>query len=369
MSAPGGAVIALALALGLALGGCAANESTDSLTGQGGSAALAGTLNGGGASSQTAAQEAWRAGFEDANPAVIVNYDPTGSGAGREAFAAGGLAFAGTDAPFSLEAIRQAEFASCAPGSGLVELPAYVSPIAVAFNLDGIDSLNLDAATIARVFSGEIARWDHPAITGQNAGLGHRLPSLPITPVHRSDKSGTTQNFTDYLAAASGGAWTRGAAEEWPAGLAGEAADKTQGVRETLATTAGAIGYLDASQAGGLGTVALRVGGQYTAYSPEGAALAVGRAEMEPDRSPGDIVVRLDRAISQAGAYPLVLVSYLVACVRHVDPAAGALAKAYLAYAASTEGQAAAAANAGSVRLTDDPALGPALARAIEAMR
>ncbi|HWR86552.1 MAG TPA: extracellular solute-binding protein, partial [Rhodoglobus sp.] len=162
-----GTIGAVAIAGSLLLASCAANEAPSGGETEGGSD-LSGTLVGAGASSQGSAQEAWIAGFQEANPDVTINYDPAGSGAGRETFLAGGSQFAGSDRAFNDEELAAGGFAACAPDSGLVELPLYISPIAVIFNLEGVDSLNLDAATIAGIFAGSITSWDDPAIAEQN---------------------------------------------------------------------------------------------------------------------------------------------------------------------------------------------------------
>jgi phosphate transport system substrate-binding protein len=357
----------------LALGACAANESDkdpqESTSGPESSqteASLSGTLAGGGASSQTAAQEAWRAGFQSANPGATITYDPTGSGVGRTNFTEGGIAFVGTDAAFKTDDIAAGAFPACAAKSALVEVPAYISPIAVAFKLDGVDKLNLDAQTIAKIFRGEISHWNDPAIGGQNDGV--ELPDLAITPVHRSDKSGTTGNFTDYLHQAAAGAWPEEEAEEWPAELGGEAAEKTQGVREVITSTTGAIGYLDASQAADLGTVALKVGDQYVEYSAAAAAKAVSASSLEEGRADNDLVFKLNRTSTEQGVYPLILVSYLVACEKYADSATGELVSAFFTYVTSDEGQEAAARNAGSAPLGSDPSLAEKVIKAVAAI-
>ncbi len=364
-----------AIAAALSLGSCAVNEEAPSSdqagTSPGGSptaaaATLAGVIDAGGSSAQTAAQEAWRAGFQAAHPQVTVNYDPTGSGTGRQNFADGGYLVAGTDAAFRPDETA-GPFAACAAGSALVEVPAYISPIVLGFTLDQVEDLKLDAATIARIFTGEVTRWDDPAIAGQNPGLA--LPATAITPVHRSDDSGTTENFTDYLFEAADGVWTWEADQSWPAELAGEAAEKTQGVRETVASTPGAIGYLDASQAAGLGTVAVKVGDDYVRQSAEAAAAAVGASPLEAGRLGVDLVVDLDRTPAGQGVYPLVLVSYLAACQTYADPQTGALVRAYLQHVVSDQGQAAAAANAGSAPLGGDPDLAAKAAEAVAGIR
>src|SRR5690606_37638359 len=113
---------------------------------------LSGTLNGGGASSQEAAQNAWRAGFQEANPDVTVNYDPTGSGGGRENFISGGFAFAGSDSYLDDdEGELSAATEQCQAEP--IEIPNYVSPIAVVFNVEGVDELNLTPEAIAGIFN------------------------------------------------------------------------------------------------------------------------------------------------------------------------------------------------------------------------
>lgn len=326
--------LAVAAAASLLLTSCAANESAAS--GSDSDSSLSGTLIGGGASSQQAAQEAWVAAFQEANPDVTVEYAPEGSGAGRENFMAGASSFAGSDAAFTSDEISSGEFASCAADSSIIEIPAYISPIAIVFNVDGIDSLNLDAATLAGIFSGEITTWNDEAITSQNPDAD--LPDQAITAVHRSDESGTTENFTDYLHAAAGDIWDSEASETWPYD-GGEGAQGTSGVIDAVTNGTGTIGYADASRAGDLGTVAVGVGDEYVPYSAEAAAAIVDASPFAEGREDGDLAIELDRSSTEAGVYPIVLVSYLIACSEYEDAEAAELTKAYLSYVISDEGQ------------------------------
>jgi phosphate transport system substrate-binding protein len=157
------AALPAAVVLSLALTACgAANEdNTTSTSGSTSDAALSGTIAGAGSSAQAAAMEAWVAGFNSENPDVTVNYDPIGSGGGREQFIAGGTDFAGSDAYLDAEELPAAQD-RC--GGDVIEVPEYVSPIAVAFNLDGVDQLNLGPAEIACIFAQKITTWDDPAI-------------------------------------------------------------------------------------------------------------------------------------------------------------------------------------------------------------
>ena len=340
-----GGIAAIALVGALALASCAANEGGETEA----PSDLSGTLVGAGSSAVGAAQETWIAEFQTANPDVTITYDPAGSGAGRETFLAGGSDFAGTDRAFNDEEVAAGGFASCAEDSGIVQLPLYISPIAVIFNLEGVDSLDLDADTIAGIFAGTITNWSDAAIADQNEGV--ELPDLAITPVHRSDDSGTTENFTDYLAQAAPSVWTYEADGVWPLST-GEAAQGTSGVVDAVTNGTGTIGYADASRAGDLGTVAVKIGDEYVPFSSEAAAAIVDASPFVEGRPDFDLSIELDRT-PDAAAYPVVLVAYLVGCETYLDAAQAELVKAYFTYMASPEGQAAASEGAGSAPISD----------------
>lgn len=340
------AVIAVTAAL--ALSSCAANEG--GAAPEESASTLSGNLVGAGASSQDAAQQSWIAGFQTANPDVTIDYDPSGSGAGRETFLEGASDFAGSDRAFDDEELAAGGFAKCAPDSTIVELPLYISPIAVIFNVEGVDTLNLDAATIAGIFAGTITNWNDPAIAATNPDA--TLPDLAITPVHRSDDSGTTENFTEYLGAAAPDVWTYEADGVWPF-EGGEAAQGTSGLVDAVTNGTGTIGYADASRAGDLGTVAVQVGDEFVSYSPEAAAAIVDASPFAEGRAEGDLAIEIDRTSTEAGVYPVVLVSYLIACGTYADAENVELVTSYLSYIASPEGQDTAATDAGSAPISD----------------
>jgi phosphate transport system substrate-binding protein len=332
----------------LALTACGGNGgSTDESPAAGSGSApaeVSGTLIGGGASSQESAMTAWTDGVTQVHPDLTVQYDPVGSGSGREGFLAGQYSFAGSDAAMDAEEMTAAE-GVCGP-EGVFHVPAYISPVAVAFNLEGVDQVNMDADTIAKVFTGEIKTWNDPAIAAQNEGV--ELPDTAITVVHRADDSGTTENFTEYLAAAAPESWTHDVVETWPAEITAESAQQTSGVVSLTESTDGAITYADASQIGGLGTVAVKVGEEYVPYSAEAAAAAVEKA------APGEAgAVELDRTTTEAGVYPVVLVSYHIFCNQYQDQETADTAKAFGEYVVSEEGQTAAAESAGNAPISD----------------
>lgn len=347
------AAIALAASAALVLSSCAANESGTDTTSE-----LSGNLVGAGASSMASAQEAWIAAFQTANPGVSVTYDPTGSGAGRETFIAGGSNFAGSDSYLKDEELAAGEFGSCVAGTTPFEVPVYISPIAVIYNLEGVTELNLDAATIAGIFKGTITNWNDPAIAAQNEGV--ELPDLAITAVHRSDDSGTTKNFSDYLLQNAPEVWDIAEADDPFPYEYGEGAQGTSGVVDAVKNGTGTIGYADASKAGDLGIANIKVGDEYIAYTPEGAAALVANAQRVEGRDSTDMAVKIDRTTTNPEEYPIALVSYGIGCNEYQDPEVAKLVKAYFEYMLSEEGQNEAATSAGSAplaRSTADEAL------------
>ena len=359
-----GSIAAIAAVGTLLLASCASNEGGSSTEGSSDSS-LSGTIAGIGASSQQSAQEAWVAGFQTANPDVTINYDPQGSGGGRESFISGAAAFAGSDRAFTMDEIESSTFAGCTPDTGIVELPAYVSPIAVVYNLEGVDELNLTPAVLAGIFSGSITSWDAPEIVADNPDA--ELPSTPITAVHRSDDSGTTENFTDYLHATAPDAWTEEADGVWPESFGGEGASGTSGVIDAVTNGTGTIGYADASRAGDLGVASIQVGDEFVSYSPEAAAAIVDASPEEEGRTEGDIAIEIDRTSTESGVYPIVLVSYLIACETYEDEAQGEIVKSYLSYVTSEEGQQVAADAAGSAPISSE--LSDQVATAVELIK
>jgi len=315
----------------------------------GGSSNLSGQLNGSGASTQTSAMDAWRAGFQQTNSGVTVNYDPIGSGGGVTAFLSGAVQWAGSDSPLVNPDETDKAKDRCF-GTDAIDLPVYVSPIAVVFNLKGVDKLNLSAKTIAQIFDGKITTWDDAAIKADNPDAD--LPSTKITPIHRSDESGTTKNFTDYLNQAGEGAWSYDADKVWPI-KGGESGAQTQGLIQAVQGGDGTIGYADESQAGTLGQASIKVGDTFTAPSAEGAAAALDASPRDDTRTEHDIAIKLDRTTTAAGAYPLVLVSYAIACGAYDKQADVDNVKAFLTYISSSEGQQAAAGAAGSAPISD----------------
>jgi len=344
------AAIAVIAVGALALTACGSDNATNTAQTAAPSAsgpAVTGTLTGIGSSAQGAAMDVWKTNFATANQGATVQYSPDGSGAGRKAILDGSAQFAGSDAYLKDDELASSK-EKCGP-DGAIDIPVYISPIAVAFNVPGITDLKLDAATVAKIFRGEVANWNDPAIAAMNPGV--QLPDLKVTPVNRSDDSGTTANFTDYLADTAGKAWPYPADDTWPV-KGGEAANGTSGVIDAVTNGDGTIGYADESQAGDLGVANIKVGNEYIAPSAEGATAVLDESK---ESTEGKYIFSYDinRTTTSADSYPLVLLSYEAACTAYDDAASGEIVKALLNYIVSPEGQDAAAKNAGSAPLSD----------------
>src|SRR6266567_8862715 len=215
------------VALALTLGACSSSSST----------ALSGTLNGSGSTFQLTFQQEAISSFKSVQSGMTVNYGGGGSGKGRTDLAAGTVNFAGSDSP-----IPDKE-ASGFTGKTILYFPVIVGPITMAYNLSGVSNLKLSPAAIAGIFSGKIKTWNDPAIKADNSGAS--LPSTPITLAVRSDSSGTTQNFTEFLVEATGSAWSLGSSStiKWPSSA--RAASGNPGVAQVVKSTPGALGSVD----------------------------------------------------------------------------------------------------------------------------
>ena len=328
---------------------------------------ISGNFSGAGASSQQAAVEAWIAGFQGTHPEAKIAYNPSGSGAGVQTFLTGATAWAGSDKALADDEVEQSK-SVCTEGTAF-DVPVYISPIAVVFNLKGVSDagkhINMDAATIAKIFDGKITKWNDPAIADQNKDL--KLPDTAITVVHRSDKSGTTQNFVSYFKDVTPDNWTYDLSENWPNEV-GQGAKGTSGVISTVKQADGTIGYADFSQVGDLGTVAVKVGDKYNEISAEAGSKVIGDSKQD-DTVKGDnrIVIKINHATEAEGAYPIVLVSYDIVCPAYKDTKQAEFAKAWLTYVTSDEGQKAAQDAAGTAPLPSS--LKSEITKSIEAIK
>jgi phosphate transport system substrate-binding protein len=342
-------VLAMAAALAFGIAACGdANSGSDSSNAAGSDSggSVSGNLAGAGSSAQDAAMQAWIAGLQSSSPDATVSYDPVGSGGGREQFVSKGVDFAGSDSALADDELKGAQD-RCGGPDNLVEIPVYISPIALVYNIPGVDSLQLSPETAAKIFKQEIKNWNDPAIAADNPGA--KLPDLRISPVNRSDESGTTQNFTDWMSQAAPKVWTYPSDSNWPV-KGGEAAEGTSGVIDAVKNGKGTIGYADDSQAGELGVAKIKVGNEYVAPSAEAAAAVLDKSKESTDAGKYVFTFKLDRTVT--GTYPVTLVSYQIACTKYDSADKGKLVNALYKYIVSPEGQDAAAKNAGSAPIS-----------------
>ena len=348
-----GSAVAVAAAVAVALAACGSDNNTgsnDSPAATSTGEAISGNFAGSGASTQQSAFDAWVKGFQATNPDANISYDAKGSGGGRKDVTTGAVVWAGSDA--ALDDDEEEASTTLVDGGHAFEVPVYISPIAIVYNLPSVSELQLSPDTIANIFAGKITKWNDDAIKADNPDAD--LPDTAITPFHRSENSGTTTNFTDYLSKASS-AWTDEASGDWPTALnsVGQGAKGTSGLVQGVGSAEGAIGYADFSQAGNLGVAKVKVGDSYVAPTPEGAAQVVSDSPRAKEDDSDRIVVDLDRETTDSSHYPLVLVSYAIALTTYEDANDAAFAKAWLTYIISEEGQQAAADASGSAPLSD----------------
>ena len=331
-----GHVAGIALTATLALTACGSdNEATPAAGGASAANAncVSGNITAQGSSAQKNAMDEWIKTYQGQCADAKISYEGTGSGAGIQAFIAGTADFAGSDSALKEEDQPKAD-AKCAGGQAL-NLPMVVGPIAVVYNVEGVDNLQLSPETLAGIFANKITKWNDPKIAAENSGA--KLPAAAIQTVHRGDESGTTDNFTKYLSKTAESVWTFGNAKTWKA-PGGTGAQKSDGVASQLKSTPGTIGYVELSFAENseLKMAKIKNGaGEYTQLTGESAGKTIAGAKITGTGN--DLKMDIDYATKEPGAYPIVLVTYEIACSK--GSAKAAAIKGFLTYTASTGGQ------------------------------
>jgi phosphate transport system substrate-binding protein len=335
-----GAIACLALAT-LAMAACGSNNNTGSGSSQTPAAeptvkCASGTLTAQGSSAQGNAMAAWIKAYQQKCNGAQITYTPTGSGAGISAFTAGTADFAGSDSALKDGDEQTKADARCKGGAAL-DLPMVTGPIAVVFNVSGVDALQFKPETLAGIFSGKIKTWNDAAIKADNPGA--TLPGTAIQPVHRSDSSGTTQNFTKYLEGAGGSAWTYKDDKVWkaPGGVAAKGSD---GVASLVGKTDGSIAYAEWSYATNSNLKMAKIyngAGEYTELTADAAGKAVAGATVVGQ---GDnLKLAIDYKTTEQGAYPIVLVTYEIVCSKGNATDKLDVLKSFLTYTVSDPGQ------------------------------
>lgn len=310
---------------------------------------LSGTITAGGSSAQSNAQQAWTTAYNATAKNVKINYDKSqGSGGGVTNFLSGAYDFAGSDSPLNADQTAQSK-SLCTEGG--INIPIYLDGVAIIFNIPGVTSLKLSGETIAKIFALQITDWSDPAITKDN---GTALPAGAITTVARSDGSGTTQNFTNYLAATQSSVWTFPAGKDWP--VQGNVSKQKggSGVVEAVKAGSGTIGYADHSAIGSLNAASIVTNGNAVAFSGEAVSKTFDVAAVDASNGvAGDLSKKFDYTKLTADAYPIPLVSYAVVCSTFKDAKQAELVKSYLGFVTSSLGQSVAEKNAGSAPLPE----------------
>jgi phosphate transport system substrate-binding protein len=315
----GGAAVAA-----VALAACSSSPATTTPAGSATTPAATttatGTLNGSGSTFQLTFQQAAISGFKSVDPGIKVNYSGVGSGTGRSNLAAGTVNFAGSDSP--IPSTEQSSFHGT-----VLYFPILMGPIAMAYNLPGVSNLKLTPKVIAEIFQGQIKTWNDPAIKALNSGV--TLPSTAITTAVRSDSSGTTQNFTLFLTESAPSTWTLGTNStiKWPS--TARAASGNGGVASVIKSTAGAIGYVDYTDAKASGLSMASVQNKDGAYVPP----SVSAASVAGD----GVTVASNLTFhavwaSGATAYPITYQTWVLVYAKQPNANDAAMLKAYLGY-------------------------------------
>jgi phosphate transport system substrate-binding protein len=288
-------------------------------------------LKASGSSAQANAMTRFVAAYELTCDGFTLDYTSNGSGAGVSEFIGGQTDLGGSDSPLNADKGEPAAAATrCA--SPAWNLPVVFGPIAITFNVSGVDALVLDGPTAAKIFNGAIKTWDDPAIAALNKKA--KLPSEAINVIFRSDQSGTTDNFQKYLTGASEGAWTQGAGKVFNGGV-GEGAKGNEGTSAAIKATEGAVTYNEWSFAVNQG---LKQASVITSAGPDPVTITtatVGKTiEGATVSGTGNDLV-LDTSSfylpTAKGAYPIVLATYEIVCSKYADADTGKAVKAFLA--------------------------------------
>ena len=284
-------VTLVTLVAALAAAGAATAQRTDT------------TLNGAGSSFVAPLVAQWTQPLGSAY-GYTLNYSPIGSGGGVSAIQNRTVDFGASDAPLTAD-----QFSAC---KGCVQIPWALSATAVIYNLDGVKNLlHMNGATLAKIFSGALTKWNDPAIKKLNKGVN--LPDTAIAIVHRSDNSGTTYNFTDFLSSASAGWRTKlgkGVSVNWPVGTGQRG---SAGVAAGVSQTPGGIGYVDVAYAlkNHLAYFAMQnKAGKYATPGLKGI-LGAAAADVKPDPKTNELSI-VNPPTKFKLAYPISTYTYVI---------------------------------------------------------
>jgi phosphate transport system substrate-binding protein len=337
-----GILAGIALTATVALAACgtdnnSASSSSTKTTSTSAAGCATGTVNAQGSTAQANAVALWIQKYNaNCGAAAKINYQGTGSGAGETAFIQGTADFAGSDSALTPGDQQTQANNRCKTGAA-IDLPMVVGPIAVVYNLAGVTNLQLKPATLAGIFAGKITKWNDPAIVADNPGVN--LPSTAITTVHRSDSSGTSDNFTNYLTQTAPSVWTFGHNKVWSA-PGGDAETGSAGISQELKSTNGSIGYVEWSYVTLNSLTMAKIfngAGEWSTLTAQSAGTTIGGAKVTGTGD--DLSMAIDYSTTAPGAYPIVLVTYEIVCEKGTPSASLPLVKSFLEYTSSAAGQ------------------------------
>lgn len=313
----------------LALAACGGSKEPGGKATEGSATAKAGAaeLNGTGSSFQKQFQEVAIEAFGKANPTVHVNYGAGGSGKGRQDFADQVTDYGCSDAPY-----KDADRAKV-KGGDFIYVPILLGAITVSYHVDGVDKLQLSPETVAKIFQRDITKWNDPAIAADNPGA--KLPDDAIVVAHRSDGSGTTEQFTKYLDSAAAGVWKlkSGSTVEWSADT--QAGNGNGGVAQIVKSTKGAIGYVDLpdAKASKLTYASIKnQAGKFVEPTSQSAQAAGEGIDVKDDLTFVSVNAKGD------ATYPITAPSWCMAYVKMADKTKASAVKAYFKFMV-TDGQ------------------------------
>ena len=264
----------------------------------------------------------WVAEYAKSNPGVAINYQSIGSGGGIRQITEKTVDFGASDAPMSDEQLAKAQ--------GVIHVPTCLGAVVLAFNLEGVTKLNLTPDTLSGIFLGEIKKWDDPKLKADNPDVA--LPAKDIATVHRSDGSGTTKIFLDYLTQVSP-AWAKGPGSgtsvSWPTGLG---AKGNEGVAGQIKSQPSSIGYIELAYAMqnkmAMASLKNRTG-KFVAPKLESITAAAKGAS---SKMPEDLRVSIVDADGDE-AYPISGFTYILLYQKQQDAAKGKALAGFLSWA------------------------------------
>jgi len=322
-----------------ALAACGSNNNSAAPSGSGsptgGTTCASGSIKASGSTAQKNAMTDWINAYQSACSGATIDYAGTGSAAGITDFTNGQTAFAGSDSALST-AQKAAGDARCSTGKA-IDIPMVAGAIALAYNLPGVTKLVLSPAVAAGIFANKITKWNDPAIAAINPGT--TLPSATIAQYHRSDGSGTTDNFTKWLAAAAPTDWTFGTGKTWTA-PGGQGSKGSDGVASSVSSTPNSIGYMELSYAQNANLPFAQIDNGGGAVTLDAQSAGVSLATAAVTGTGNDLALKFDYATKTPGAYPIVLVTYEITCDKGLPASQLALVKDFLTYISSASAQA-----------------------------